>query len=57
MSNYYKNNFEPLLKEWEEFEPIEERVSMDELVTRFIQNQFILGDAFVSSPNFMHFLD
>ena len=57
MSNYYKNNFEPILKEWEEFEPIEERVSMDDLVTKFIQNQFELGDAFVSSPNFKHFLD
>ena len=57
MSNYYKSKFEPLFKEWELFEPIENRISMDDLVTNFIYKEFDLGDAFVSSPNFVHFID
>lgn len=56
MSNYYKDKFEPLLKEWEKNSDLK-RPTMDELVTKFIKVEFDFGDDFFRSTTYPEFLD
>jgi hypothetical protein len=50
MSNYYKNKFDPILKEWEK---CFERESMDSIVSRFISNEFNYDQDVLHNSNFL----
>lgn len=53
MSNYYKNKFEPLLKQWEKDISNPERLTMDQLITDFIRKEFWDCQYSVTSEEFL----
>lgn len=57
MSNYYKDKFEPILKQWEKDIDQKTTISMDELVTQFVRSEFEFDEEFYDSLQFWEFLD
>ena len=53
MSNYYKNKFEPLLKQWEKDISNPGRLTMDQLITDFIRKEFNDCQYSVASEEFL----
>lgn len=53
MSNYFKDKFEPLLKEWEKDISNPDRCSMDELITDFIRTEFADCQYLTDSDEFL----
>ena len=56
MSNYYKDKFEPILKEWTKKE-LSIRPPMDDIITNFIKIEFKFNEVFYQSSRFQSFLD
>ncbi|CAI2370333.1 unnamed protein product [Moneuplotes crassus] len=54
MSNYFKNKFEPFLKQWEKDFSNTERKSMDKLIKDFIQIEFTDCQHCVDSDEFLN---
>jgi ABC-type proline/glycine betaine transport system ATPase subunit len=46
MSNYYKDKFEPILKQWEKDLEQRSSIQMDDLVTQFIKSEFEFAEEF-----------
>ena len=57
MSNYYKDKFEPILKQWEKDIDQKSSVPIDELVIQFIKAEFDFEEEFYSSSQCAEFLD
>ena len=53
MSNYFKDKFEPTLKQWEKDSANPDRLPMDQVILNFITSEFETMDALVNTSEFL----